>query len=133
MVKYISLFIFLIFLDQFTKMWGMSGEFGSLNQGISFGLLSNLAPIWLQFIIFGLLLIVTWITLKIIQANWLIKTLLLAGAYSNLIDRLFYSGSVRDWISLPVLGIKNNLADWYIFLAIILFFYQYVLRYRIWK
>lgn len=37
---------------------------------------------------------------------------------SNLLDRLVYGG-VRDWLTVPVLGLKNNLADWAIVGAIV--------------
>jgi lipoprotein signal peptidase len=44
--------------------------------------------------------------------------LFLGGAVSNIIDRVFFAG-VRDWMTLPVLMVKNNMADWAIFLAVV--------------
>jgi lipoprotein signal peptidase len=34
-----------------------------------------------------------------------------------MLDRLI-NGGVRDWLVVPVLGLRNNLADWAIIIAI---------------
>ncbi|NCN82450.1 MAG: signal peptidase II [Candidatus Pacebacteria bacterium] len=40
------------------------------------------------------------------------------GALSNMLDRVFFGG-VRDWLEVPVFGLRNNFADWAIFLSLI--------------
>lgn len=45
--------------------------------------------------------------------------LFIGGAVSNIIDRIYFGG-VRDWFPIPFVGLRNNLADWAIFLAVFL-------------
>ena len=50
----------------------------------------------------------------------IVRGLFLGGAMSNIMDRLVIGG-VRDWLPVPVLGLRNNLADWAIVGALIIF------------
>ncbi len=73
--------------------------------------------------IVGFTIIVLILTYRIFKTVWLknplAEVLFFAGAVSNVGDRIVI-GSVRDWLPLPGFGIYNNLADWYIALAIVL-------------
>lgn len=46
--------------------------------------------------------------------------LFFGGAVSNILDRMFF-GAVKDWIKIPLFGIYNNLADWFIFIGLAMF------------
>jgi len=56
-------------------------------------------------------------------------TLILAGAISNLIDRIVWGG-VIDWLSVPIFNLKNNLADWAIFVGLSWLILKEICRYR---
>jgi lipoprotein signal peptidase len=118
-------FLFLIVIDQFFKI--ISVQQGAvLNTGVSFGLLSGFGGyIFIQLIFLLILLIVLYKA----QLALGLKIIFLAGIMSNTADRFLYGG-VRDWLEIPFLSIKNNLADWYIFVAILGFVLQYIYEYR---
>lgn len=108
-------FVSLILADQLTKFYL---PIKSVNSGISFGWLAGF-NYWLIIS----LLIGVWLTFEIIvKAKTFPKKLMLvfflAGAVSNLIDRLIFSG-VRDWWSWPILGFNNNLADIWITIGLL--------------
>ena len=114
----------LLVVDQVSK--GLAAAAGgglvTLNTGVSWGLFSAADNmIWLGF---AGLLFLTWIFYFFKLNRWA-QVLLLAGATSNLLDRFFYGG-VRDWLKVPFLDLTNNLADWFIFLAVVSLILEYL-------
>lgn len=116
-------FLTAFLLDQFTKLLAPLYVEVSLNPGISFG--------WLSQLPFGLttfLLIVLMVGIAIaLRREWgrhrLISGLFWAGAISNLVDRLLL-GAVSDWLPLPYFTVKNNLADIYLSVALLMLLVQ---------
>jgi lipoprotein signal peptidase len=105
-------------IDQLSKYEAAKYGLISINPGISFGLLGGSAElvsttILIAFAVLGVLAAKQYIVL-----HPRVIGLFLGGAVSNIIDRVFFAG-VRDWMTLPVLMVKNNMADWAIFLAVV--------------
>lgn len=50
-------------------------------------------------------------------------TLFFAASLSNIWDRVVFGG-VRDFLTVPILGVKNNVADWCIVLSLFVIFLQ---------
>lgn len=73
----------------------------------------------------NLVLIVATILILVLGTVWwerwrqppLLWSLVVAGATSNVLDRLLFGG-VRDWLTIPGIGIKNNIADWAIMVGL---------------
>jgi lipoprotein signal peptidase len=108
-LKYIFLGLFLIFLDQLTKLFFN----GQINRGISFGLFESLPNLF-----FVLLLIIISALLLKSSLSKFFSIFFLAGATSNLVDRLMFEG-VRDWLSIPGFNFSNNFADIWISLGLL--------------
>ncbi len=114
-------------LDQVTKWWAQNHARVTFNTGLSLGW-GGEAPWWVKAIGLGLGLAVLgcwwwWLAGRVRrrsrsdlqQRSFAVASIILwAGVVSNLLDRYFFSFQVRDWLSLPLIGISNNLADWYI-------------------
>ena len=99
--------ILLVFIDQLSKyIVRYFGGFYICNKGIAFGIY---LPNWaiLGFII-ALIIFVSFLSLKFKKINYP-SILVLSGAISNLIDRL-YNGCVIDFIDLHIWPVFN-LAD----------------------
>jgi lipoprotein signal peptidase len=117
--RLLSVFLLLVVVDQLSKWWvGEVGRFMQLNQGVSFGLLAHDSG-WLS----GTVLLVVMIVLYQSFADFWHKhstwsAVFFAGAFSNILDR-FFVGGVRDWLAIPLTSLYNNLADWYIAVALI--------------
>lgn len=111
----------ILLVDQATKK--LAGLYGMvlLNTGISFGLLPADHPVLSFLLMVGLAMLI----MTLIQQHWhkhpISTGLFMGGAISNLIDRLVHGG-VKDWLPVGPLPLKNNLADWAIFAAVILVF-----------
>jgi lipoprotein signal peptidase len=102
-----------IIFDQAAKLVFASD--GQLNRGIAFSLAESNSP-WLALglIIFSAgAFLFSWPKAKSDRVFRLAHALFFAGAFSNLIDRLVYGG-VRDIWTVPLLGLRNNPADWLI-------------------
>lgn len=114
--------IAVILLDQSTKV--IFADSIILNSGISFGWLSEWNPTFGAAMITLLLAAMVWFG----RQWWLIHPipsgLLLGGGVSNLLDRWFLGG-VRDWGALPVVNLRNNIADYAITIGVIWFIYAY--------
>ena len=113
-IKYILLFIGLLFLDQITKFIFFEKEINLMgnilridfttNTGIAFGIFSGLN--WLWVIISLVAAILVWILFK----KYLLSVVLIeVGIIGNLIDRIFF-GYVRDFIGIYVWP-NFNVAD----------------------
>ncbi len=124
--KILLTLLFTVGFDQFSKeaarFFGFATQF---NSGISLSLLSSygselITAVLLIFII-GL-----WYGLRSFWTEHpVVAGLFFGGGISNLFDRAVY-GAVRDWLPLPGASITNNLADWALFVAIGLLFWQNV-------
>jgi lipoprotein signal peptidase len=115
----------LVFFDQISKFLANKMGLVVMNEGISFGIFgekmgSMSGSKGETFLIGGVIFLLMGVMLRM-RKHKFAKTLFISGAISNLIDRLIWGG-VRDWLLVPFLGLKNNLADWFIFvgLAVIL-------------
>ena len=89
-----------------------------LNKGVSFGIFSNISYAFLLLFL-GLLFFI----FKKIQASPHWVTFFLAASLSNVLDRVVFGG-VRDFLPVPFLGVKNNIADWCIVLSLFVIFLQ---------
>jgi len=111
-----------VIVDQLSKYEATQYGLISLNTGISFGLLAHhtqliSSSILIAFAVLGMLAIKHYTKL-----HPRLIGLFIGGALSNIIDRFLYGG-VRDWLPVPVVQIKNNLADWAIFVAVVYLLY----------
>ncbi len=120
-------FIFLVALDQITKAYFASRDFFFLglhlhpvkNFGLPFGF--DFGGFWNFTILFIVYVTVGWVVLRPGRTDkwsYLAKSIFIAGATSNLADRLIY-GYVRDFIDIQ-LGFVFNFADVLIVLGIIM-------------
>lgn len=125
----LGLFCGLIAIDQYTKTHLASTY--TLNQGVSFGIGAALPPLVLG----GLLGVILLLGVKVVSIS-LVQTwsryaylviLFLAGACSNLLDRVWWGG-VKDWLPIPLTGLYNNLADWYITIAVVWYLVRVILE-----
>lgn len=123
----------LVLIDQYLKYLSTTGQFSTIdvyffkltvlkNYGVSFGLLGQWSWLMIACIQLGIILLIT--QLKLSKA---VKTLLLSGGISNLIDRCYY-GYIVDYIHFQYGHYQwptvVNLADIYLTLAIILWLLQ---------
>jgi signal peptidase II len=108
-----------LFIDQATKYIANKFHLITLNPGISFGLLETEHPALSFLLLLGMGVLVA----ALIQQHWhkhpISTGLFVGGAISNIVDRVA-KGGVRDWLPIFFLPLKNNLADWAIFLAAVL-------------
>lgn len=124
------LFSAILFLDQTVKFKiRQSGGFFVCNNGISFGIKITHLNFWLTlgFLFLLILFIFLLYKRKINPTASVGFTLLLAGSFSNIIDR-FKLSCVMDYLS-PVGNLfpSFNLADSFIFLGTLILFYQFLL------
>lgn len=111
MRRFTILFFFIVILDQFTKfISSFISHQVYINPGISFAWLATETQVLIialtLFIIIGLGLGYGYFWAK----HPMVAGLFFGGAFSNLIDRLLFGG-VRDWLTMPIIGLRNNLAD----------------------
>lgn len=118
----------LISFDQLSKWLAQTQEWVVLNPGVALGLGHDISSETLTvFLLSGLLLVICWwIWSTYPTLRWPLA-LLVAGATSNLIDRVVM-GAVRDWLPIPGTSLTNNLADWFISLGIILCVWKFFLK-----
>lgn len=122
----ISIISGVVVLDQVSK-WLVSvwrPEQIQLNQYLAFSQdFLGLGPdFWLcstGILLFVLLLM----TLRLSQLATLSMALLLGGGLSNWLDRWWFGG-VRDWLVIPATALKNNLADYVLVAAVVLWIWQ---------
>jgi len=119
-VTVFSAFLFALILDQVTKHIASFQGLVVINSGISFGLFSGFFLTLILIAVF--IALYQWSCPRWQKPYPILTGLFLGGAMSNIVDRLVLGG-VRDFLPVPVIGITNNLADYFIVgsLAIILF------------
>lgn len=117
----IGIFFLSLLLDQLSKYWAQGMGWVVINSGISFALFSQIKiSNFLLFTASILLVVILLILVKKFPESSFLSTIFMASAFSNLLDRIVFSG-VRDWLPVPILGLKNNLADWLMFLVVIFY------------
>lgn len=115
LLLHVLVIVVLVGLDQCSKWLAVNHHFSvTLNQGISFGwpFLSGLGQMM------GIGLILTLLTLVWQRTPRWYMTCILAGGWSNWIDRITI-GAVIDWLPIPGTTISNNIADYWIFLGVV--------------
>lgn len=115
-------------LDQFSKEVAQAAGLPmSFNSGISLSIFQTI-PVPAMVLLLMVILLAVFMAFKSIwKENELATGLFFGGSVSNIIDRVFFS-AVRDWMPIPFLNVQNNLADWAIFIALVLIIYRYSLK-----
>lgn len=127
--KYFLFFILLLLLDQVIKYFFNKyyPNIISLNTGIIFGFINQIYGVYLIIIVgFGLLIYLLFFDKKYFNFG---LVLILAGAISNILDRLFYGGVV-DYISLGNLT-NFNFSDLMIIIGVIIYFLKLKKPYKL--
>jgi len=116
-MKFFGTFLLSLFLDQLTKF--LAGRYVPLqyNSGISFNWLPGSNQLLITACLLIFLVGVGWAWRKTWRHTPAWSGLFFGAAISNLLDRMLYSG-VRDWLIVPGFQLKNNLADWLVFLSL---------------
>ncbi len=116
--RFIFLGILLVAIDQSTKYFSLTAGNSVINTGISLGVFDSFSSEMLTILLALVLLGTAFFLRKEWQRYPVCATFFFAGSLSNLIDRVLYEG-VIDWLPIPLVSVYNNLADWYIFIAIL--------------
>jgi lipoprotein signal peptidase len=107
-------FVGVVGIDQLTKCWARGVGSVVINEGVSFGLGSRGEAWMFSLVSVGVLVFLFFHLREIWRENWWVLGLLSGAAVSNVIDRWWWGG-VLDFLSVPVISVRNNLADWVIF------------------
>jgi signal peptidase II len=126
--RFLSGFFIVILIDQLSKYFAQQQRYVTFNEGISFGFLHQ-GSVWLIVVLIGILLAIWYLCRDFWKKYPLLAGLLFGGGVSNILDRFFFPG-VRDWLPVPTMGLKNNLADWAIFAAVVSILYIEMLTAR---
>ena len=125
---FLKSFFAVVIIDQVSKFLVQDKLEVLYNNGVSFGFLGGnktLLAVALVAVMIGV-----WYCCKQFWLKYpLLAGMLFGGGISNVLDRILYPG-VRDWLSVPGMNIKNNLADWAIFIAIISILYLELVKQR---
>lgn len=123
--RFLPIFLLTIFFDQTSKfLVTLFGVAVSYNSGISFTVFNQGNSQFLT-VLLGMLIYFLYMSFKEYwQENSLATGLFFGGAIANLFDRLLF-GAVRDWLYIPFTQIQNNLADWAIFVGLVLLFWNF--------
>ncbi|MEX0895956.1 MAG: signal peptidase II [Patescibacteria group bacterium] len=105
-------------IDQLTKTWIESRSvLIQLNEGVSFGMLQQYSAAMVILLTIIVLLGCSYWVFAHHKRDYLLLGMFVGGGMSNLLDRVLVGG-VRDWLPLPILGVRNNIADWAISLSV---------------
>ena len=118
-------FIACVTVDQLFKYWAGLRHIVQYNSGISMSWLPGMNQLTVSILLLVFLAAIAWSwrTVWLQYSGW--SALFFGGAVSNIIDRLLYNG-VRDWMSLPGLNLKNNLADWFVCIGLAAILFQVI-------
>ncbi len=116
-LKFIGAFLLSLLLDQITKIWAAGFVSLQYNSGVSLSWLPGSNQLTLTVILSVFLIGIAWSWREVWVRYPFWSGLFFGAAISNLLDRMMYSG-VRDWLTLPGLNLKNNVADWCVCLSL---------------
>lgn len=126
-IKTVFWLSFLILIDQLIKGWARSGPFFVINKQYLLGQyifdpFVVMSEALYTCIILGFVLILVWLGKKKLDQDMPGFILIITGALSNLIDRLYWGGVV-DFITFQIANFKLffNLADIFVILGLILY------------
>ena len=115
-----------VLMDQLSKwlvaLW--RPELIQLNQHLAFS--QDFFGLGIEFWVMStgiLVFILAMMVLRVPAAATLPAALLVGGGLSNWLDR-WWLGGVRDWMEIPGVGLYNNLADYAITAAVLLWLWQ---------
>lgn len=115
-----------VFLDQCSK-WLVTvwrPELILLNQHMAFS--QDFFGLGIEFWVMStgiLVFILALMVLRLPAAATLPPALLVGGGLSNWLDRWWFGG-VRDWMEIPFIGLSNNLADYAITAAVLIWLWK---------
>ncbi len=110
--------VIFVFIDQLTKQMAVQQSLATFNSGIALGLFSENTQL---FLVVGVSVFIGLVFYLMFKRQRLALIFLFFGAVSNLIDRIRF-GAVVDWLAVPGLPLKNNLADWLIVITLVWIF-----------
>jgi len=121
--KYLLIFILLIVVDQLLVyyIYKFKNYLVVINDGIIFGSIENIITT-IIFLLIGLCILI-YLFAKSSSDNVIYLVLIASGAVSNIIDRFIYGGVV-DYIHFMQIT-TFNLADIFIILGLLVYFYKY--------
>lgn len=111
MRKFLIWFLLMIGLDQGSKYLARYFELPIIfNTGISFGFGDEMGSYVAILLVVLLTILLAWGLRDYWQNHLALAGIFFGAVFSNLLDRILY-GAVLDWLALPVLNLRNNLAD----------------------
>lgn len=110
--------IAILVIDQFTKYWSQPIV---INTGVSFGLFSS--GITTLALVMVLALVALSYGTVFFRISPIASGVFFGASSSNILDRILFGG-VRDFLPVPILGVRNNLADWGIILSLLWIFWN---------
>lgn len=107
-----------IFIDQSSKfiVTTFSSNTTQLNSGISFGWFAG-NQMMMSFSLLAACILFVSCFQKMWRKQVILLGILLGAILSNVSDRIFFGG-VRDWLPVPGISLKNNIADWCIVIVL---------------
>lgn len=114
-VVIVTVVLLVLIIDQVTKSIASLQGSVVLNTGVSFGMF-NSSWMTVALIVFYIWLF-EWTCPRWHRQYPIATGLFLGGGLSNLVERVAIGG-VRDFLSIPILSMSNNLADWAIFIGL---------------
>lgn len=116
--QFLLVFVSTISIDQISKYFAKDVI---INTGVSFGLFPSSL---LTVVLIGVLLALAFkFGRDFYSINPSVTGIFFGGSISNIIDRLLYGG-VRDFLPVPLIAVRNNLADWGIILSLLWIFWN---------
>ncbi len=88
-----------------------------INSGISWSWLPGKNQLEMAGLLSLFLIGIAWSWRRVWVAHPIWSGIFFGAAISNILDRILYDG-VRDWLTVPGLHLKNNLADWLVCLSL---------------
>lgn len=119
--RMLIMLLFAVGFDQLSKEAArFFGYQTVLNTGISLSFLSSTSAELLTGISLAVLVVLWYSCAAVLKQYPVSAGIFFGAALSNILDRVLY-GAVRDWMPIPGTTVVNNLADWLLFISVILF------------
>ena len=140
-LRFILLPLFMLAVDQLTKLWVTStlklgeeiplipGFFNItyvVNEGAALGIFENMT-LFLVAVSVLMIIFLYVLAVKDEQEGHTVipELMIIGGAFGNLADRVFLNGAVRDFLEVPFFAIMN-FADWFVSVGIALLVLKYI-------